>query len=87
MPVKKKSSKSDLESKFDELVGAIKEGKDCHCKPKGSSCTNALYGMGILGAVIFYAQHPPTGEWLWTIVKIIFWPAVASYRLLGQFGL
>lgn len=89
MPAKK-PSKSEFESKIDEIVDkvsqAIKEN-NCHCKPNKCNPGNAIYGMGICGAIIFYFQHPPAGEWLWTIVKVIFWPAVVAYRLLAQFGL
>lgn len=95
MPAKKTSkgsakvSQSEFEAKVDEIVDkistAIKENKSCHCSHKSGG--SAIYGMGIVGALIYYFQHPPVGEWLLTIFKIIFWPAVVAYRLLETFGL
>lgn len=89
MPAKKKSS-TNWETKIDEIVGeitsAISDHKSCHCKSSNKG-GNAIYCLGMLGAAVYYFQHPPTGEWLLTIVKIILWPAFVAYQLLTHFSL
>lgn len=44
----------------------------------------AIYGLGFIGAAIYYIQHA-TGFW-WGVVgvlKAIVWPAFLVYDLLG----
>ena len=86
MPAKKNNS--EFADKFDEIISAIRDHKDCHnCKHHCNKSGNAIYGLGILGATFYYLQNPPTGELFMTILKVILWPAFVAYRLLGQFGL
>ena len=89
MPAKKKSGTINWEEKIEEIVNAIGNNKDCGgCKTKGkSSAGNTIYGMGIIGAVFYYLQHPPLGEIFLTIVKVLLWPAFVAYRLIENFGL
>jgi len=59
------------------------------CKPGASAgAGGALYGLGFLGASIYYVTTAPD-LWmaLFGIVKAIFWPAILVYGLLKQFGL
>jgi hypothetical protein len=43
--------------------------------------TGALYGMGFLGALIYYLQTAASfGAGLIGIVKAIFWPAVVVHK-------
>jgi len=48
----------------------------------------ALYGLGIIGALVYYLQHATT-FWLVIvgIIKAIFWPAVIVNRVLQLLGL
>ena len=42
----------------------------------------ALYGLGIFGALVYYIQHATTFSMgLLGILKAIFWPAVAVYKV------
>jgi len=44
---------------------------------------NAVYGLGFIGAVIFFIQHAVTFEaYAIGILKAIFWPAMLVYKLL-----
>jgi hypothetical protein len=49
---------------------------------KGGS-GGALYGLGIIGAAVYYMQHAPT-FWIGVlgIIKAVFWPAFVLYRVL-----
>lgn len=43
----------------------------------------AVYGLGFIGAVIYYIQHAGSfAEGLMGVVKAIFWPAMMVYKLL-----
>jgi len=47
----------------------------------------AVYGLGFLGAVVFYLQQAHgLVEILLGIGKAIFWPAFMVYQLLGFLG-
>ena len=44
---------------------------------------NAAYGLGFVGAVIFYIQHADTfGQSVLGVLKAIVWPAILVYKLL-----
>lgn len=88
MPAKK-ANKANWEEKIEEIANAIGDNKSCGgCKPRHKSNTgNAIYGIGIMGAVFYYLQHPPVGEIFLTIIKVLLWPAFVAYRLLETFGL
>jgi hypothetical protein len=49
---------------------------------------NAVYGLGFLGALVYYLQHATTllGG-LFGILQAILWPAFVVYRLLGFLGM
>ena len=43
----------------------------------------ALYGIGIIGALIYYLQHATTLlAGIIGIIKAVFWPAVVVYEVL-----
>lgn len=48
----------------------------------------AVYGMGFIGALIYFIQHA-TGFWvgLLGVFKAIFWPGFLVYEALGYFGM
>jgi hypothetical protein len=58
---------------------------DHHGKKGGRDGMNngAIYGMGFLGALVYYIQHA-TSFWNGVIgfFKAIFWPAMLIYKLL-----
>lgn len=45
--------------------------------------TSPLYGLGFIGALIFFIQHA-TGFWagVWGFFQALVWPAVIVYKLL-----
>ncbi len=50
---------------------------------KNNASSGALYGIGMIGALIYYLQHATTFIMgLIGIVKAIFWPAVIVYKVL-----
>jgi len=62
------------------------EKKDCCAQQKNiGSCASsgAIYGMGFIGAVIYYIQHSDT---FWAgvvgVLKAIVWPAILVYKLI-----
>lgn len=58
---------------------------DCEkSKRRGGSVSDGLYGLGFIGALVFYLQHATsltTG--LIGIGKALLWPAFLVYNLLG----
>jgi hypothetical protein len=53
----------------------------------GSGCTGASYGLGVLGAAIYYISTA-TGFWVgvWGIIKALVWPAFLVFELLKFVG-
>lgn len=53
---------------------------------KGGS--GALYGLGVIGAAVYYIQHATT-FWLGVlgIIKAFFWPAVLVYTVFQMLHL
>ena len=50
---------------------------------KHNASSGALYGIGVIGALIYYLQHATTFLMvLIGIIKAIFWPAVIVYKVL-----
>jgi hypothetical protein len=53
-----------------------------------SGASEAVYGLGLIGAAIYYIQHAPT---FWAgvigVLKALVWPAFLVYHALGYFGL
>ncbi|MGZ3863073.1 MAG: hypothetical protein ACXVPN_04655 [Bacteroidia bacterium] len=45
--------------------------------------SSAVYGMGVIGALIYFIQHS-TGFWMGVIgvLKAMVWPVFAVYKLL-----
>lgn len=63
-----------------EILEGVKEVKTMkHCG--GSS--GAIYGMGFLGALVYFLQHATSFQTtLLGIFEAIFWPGVVLYRVL-----
>lgn len=60
------------------------------CPPKSFNCHggSAVYGLGFIGAVIYFIQNAET-FWMGVlgILKAIVWPAFLVYKLLEFFGM
>jgi hypothetical protein len=58
-------------------------GCDCKCRKwNGSSCGGA-YGLGFLGALVYYFQHAASFQaGLLGLLKAIVWPAIFVYKAL-----
>ena len=65
--------------------GAWCKGKHYGHKQKGCGSGGALYGLGIIGAAIYYIQTAGT-FWMGVlgIIKAIFWPAMLIYKVFGM---
>ena len=53
-------------------------------KHKNYGCAGGVYGLGFLGAAIYYIQQA-TGFWdgVLGVLKAIVWPAFLVHKLLG----
>jgi len=50
---------------------------------KGGGASGAVYGLGLIGSLIYYLQHSVTsGALVLGILKAIVWPAVLVYQLM-----
>lgn len=56
--------------------------KDKNWKGVHYGGSGAFYGLGLVGALIYYLQHSTTLlQALLGIVKAILWPAILTFRL------
>ena len=69
------------------------KNKDCECSGYhknyyGKSCGGAVYGLGFIGATIYYISTS-TSFWMGVlgILKAIVWPAFLVYDLLKFLGM
>lgn len=52
-------------------------------KVSGNMAGGSIYGLGFLGAVIYYFQHAASlQDGLWGLFKAIFWPSFLVYKLI-----
>jgi hypothetical protein len=53
-----------------------------------NNSAGAVYGLGMIGAAIYYIQHAPT-FWVGVIgvLKAFVWPAFLVYHALAYFGI
>lgn len=59
--------------------------KKMQCGPSGSG---AVYGLGFIGAAVFYLQQATTvWEGIMGILKAIVWPALLIHKVLGLLGM
>jgi hypothetical protein len=63
----------------------IMKQKVCGC---GSGCSGAVYGLGFIGAAVYYVSHAPS-FWMGVlgILKAIVWPAFLVYGMLKSLGI
>lgn len=63
----------------------MKKEKDtnCHCSSKPINKGDAFYGLGLIGALVYYLQTADSiGQGLIGILKAILWPAFIVYKIL-----
>lgn len=49
----------------------------------GGAGSGAVYGLGLVGALVYYLQHATTlGQGLLGVLKAIVWPALLIYKLV-----
>lgn len=54
------------------------------CNNCGKGPTGAVYGLGFLGALIYFLQHANSlGAGLLGVLQSLVWPAVLVYRVFG----
>ncbi len=50
---------------------------------KNNASSGALYGLGVIGAAVYYIQHATNlAAGIVGIVKAVFWPGVVLYKVL-----
>lgn len=56
--------------------------KEIRWKTKCCNAPGAIYGIGMLGALVYYIQHA-TSFWNGAlgVVEAVFWPAMVIYRV------
>ena len=66
----------------DEKISSIHEHKRRNVVHNGSA-GNAVYGLGLIGAAIYFIQHAAS-FWIGVlgILKAIIWPAMLVYKFL-----
>lgn len=90
--MKKKSVEEPSWKEIGKSIGAKmeKECKDDKCKSwkgHGQGCGGALYGLGLIGALVHYISTA-TSFWMGVlgVLKAIVWPAFLVYELLKFLG-
>jgi hypothetical protein len=69
----------------EEIPEEVQGKKTCKNLGKGGS-PGAAYGLGLVGALVFFLQHATSfGDGLLGVLKAIVWPALISYKLLEFF--
>jgi hypothetical protein len=54
----------------------------------GGAGGGAVYGLGLLGALVYFIQHATTfPEGLLGVLKALVWPALVVYKALEILGL
>jgi hypothetical protein len=54
-----------------------------HCHGHKNSCSNAIYGLGVVGALFYFLQNATGfGMVMIGIGKSFFWPAILMFKLL-----
>lgn len=55
---------------------------------KNNAGSGALYGLGIIGALIYFLQHATSFvDVIVGIVYAVFWPGVVVYKVLELFNM
>ena len=79
----------DINIKVNNLEKAIKAGIH-HKKEKYryKGCGGALYGLGFIGALVYYISTA-TSFWngVWGVIKALLWPAFLIYQAMKSLGM
>lgn len=60
-----------------------KEMKEHKCKGSNSQMGGGVYGLGMIGAAVYYLQNADTfTQGVVGVLKAFFWPAFLVYKLL-----
>ena len=62
--------------------------KEVNCRASNCGSGSAIYGLGIIGAVVYYISHA-TSFWMGVLgfFKALVWPAFLIYELLKYLGM
>jgi hypothetical protein len=64
-------------------MAKVKNEKDELCGTQGRHIAGGIYGLGFIGAVVYFIQHAPTfGAGVLGVLKALVWPAILVYKLL-----
>ncbi|MDH4262936.1 MAG: hypothetical protein OEV78_07830 [Spirochaetia bacterium] len=74
----------DKISEKEEIKNEIKGNcSDKSRRKKNMGDGGAIYGMGLIGALIYFIQHASTfAEGVLGVLKAIFWPGILIYKVL-----
>ncbi|MEK6914965.1 MAG: hypothetical protein AABW89_00290 [Nanoarchaeota archaeon] len=66
----------------------MKNKKDVCCKSGSGACGGAVYGLGFIGAVIYFVSGA-VGFWAGVlgVLKALVWPAFLVYEILKFLGI
>ncbi|MBU2539918.1 hypothetical protein KJ786_02055, partial [Patescibacteria group bacterium] len=61
--------------------------KKMNCNMSGGCCGGGIYGLGFIGAAVYYIYYA-TGFWMGVlgVLKALVWPAFLVYALLKFLG-
>jgi len=88
----KRARKQDIGKKIEKSINKWDNTcstDKCGCgSMKNSCCNGAVYGLGLIGALIYYISTA-TGFWngVLGVVKAILWPAFLVYESLKFLGM
>lgn len=90
-------AKSKAEAAVENVIHEVaKEAKETGCcgnhgrnmNMGGHAGGGAVYGMGVIGALVYFIQHATSfGEGLLGVLKALVWPALVIYQVLVNFKL
>lgn len=56
----------------------------CGCRWHHQACGGGIYGLGFIGALIFYIQNATSfGMGVLGVLKALVWPAMLVFKVLG----
>lgn len=60
--------------------------RKCRKGVGGGGASGAIYGLGFIGAAVFFIQHANSfGAGIWGVLKALVWPALLVYKALEVF--
>ena len=87
----KKTTEKKVEEAVQAVAEEVKKSKgDCDCcgHKSYSRGGGAVYGLGLIGALVYFIQHASSfSDGLYGVLKALFWPAVLIYKALQLLGL